>query len=451
MCIVRAHEVQEDGYKRHFDPSLMERRMKEILGHKQRVKEQEKEDKKRILLGIESLSAMANQDGEVNWGDSGTPGRDRLKGDEQHTPLSEVTMGSDSALSEPSQFATYTEEFPPVITIFSAPNYCDRYQNKAAILRIDLALDEFRVIQYSCVEHPVPEVAESQMDNHFLAIISTCPYMPTSLSNFVRLAVELGPESNWVMDARLEVIEEKEIEREIESKENSPDSRLNAGADDLRHIEEYDEDSSSMESEILSTPVRTSTFDDICAEPSSRNSVRLESFATDDEVLSNLTEDMPDDILEPKSSSDTQHKDDFTSPKFQSTFISPSSRKISSIPAPKVRKVSVSIPLVRHNELLMGMGMGLMGGGETSPVVSARQLVSPSPHSPRDTGVTTRVWSLIPSNTRCFNYSFIRSFIFYSFILPSTHSFIHLFITHYFIHSNIHSRIHSYIYSFIEF
>jgi hypothetical protein len=34
------------------------------------------------------------------------------------------------------------------------------------------------------------------MDNHFLAIINTCPYMPTSLSKFVRLAVELGPEIN---------------------------------------------------------------------------------------------------------------------------------------------------------------------------------------------------------------------------------------------------------------
>ena len=408
VCIVRAHEVQEDGYKRHFDPSLMERRMKEILGHKQRIKEQEKEDKKRILLGIESLSAITNQDGEVNWGDNGTPGRDKLKGEEQHTPLSEVTMGSDSALSEPSQFATYTEEFPPVITIFSAPNYCDRYQNKAAILRIDLALDEFRVIQYSCVEHPVPEIAESQMDNHFLAIISTCPYMPTSLSNFVRLAVELGPEPNWVMDARLEVIVEKETEKETESKENSPDSRVSPLPDEEIHDGEDEADSSSMESEVLSTPVRTPTFDDICAEPSSRNSVRLESFATDDEVLSNLTEEMADDILEAKS--DTQHKDDFTSPKFKNTFISP--RKISSIPAPKVavRKVSVSIPLVRpmHGELGMGMGtgMGIMGG-ETSPVMTARQLVSPSPHSPRDTGVTTRVLTLSHTLIHTFIHSFL--------------------------------------------
>ena len=29
VCIVRAHEVQEEGFKRHFDPVQMERRMKD--------------------------------------------------------------------------------------------------------------------------------------------------------------------------------------------------------------------------------------------------------------------------------------------------------------------------------------------------------------------------------------------------------------------------------------
>lgn len=31
-------------------------------------------------------------------------------------------------------------EFPAVITIFSAPNYCDVYNNKAAVLRFEVTL-----------------------------------------------------------------------------------------------------------------------------------------------------------------------------------------------------------------------------------------------------------------------------------------------------------------------
>ena len=29
-------------------------------------------------------------------------------------------------------------ELPPLITLFSAPNYCDAYNNKAAIIKIDV-------------------------------------------------------------------------------------------------------------------------------------------------------------------------------------------------------------------------------------------------------------------------------------------------------------------------
>lgn len=31
-------------------------------------------------------------------------------------------------------------EFPAVITIFSAPNYCDVYNNKAAVLRFEVSI-----------------------------------------------------------------------------------------------------------------------------------------------------------------------------------------------------------------------------------------------------------------------------------------------------------------------
>lgn len=84
--------------------------------------------------------------------------------------------------------------FPPLLTIFSAPNYCDKYQNKAAILRISCDLDGFHAIQYDCVVHPEPEIVASQTDNYILAIICACPYMPTSLRKFVQMAVDLGPD-----------------------------------------------------------------------------------------------------------------------------------------------------------------------------------------------------------------------------------------------------------------
>ena len=44
------------------------------------------------------------------------------------------------------------EGIPPVITVFSAPNYCDLYYNRAAILRFDASKYFFRQIDWS--DHP---------------------------------------------------------------------------------------------------------------------------------------------------------------------------------------------------------------------------------------------------------------------------------------------------------
>lgn len=72
-------------------------------------------------------------------------------------------------------------EFPVVITVFSAPNYCDVYNNKGAIIKF---LDNcLHIQQYNCSEHPfilpnfmniftwsIPFVAEKvlEMMNHML-------------------------------------------------------------------------------------------------------------------------------------------------------------------------------------------------------------------------------------------------------------------------------------------
>ena len=43
-------------------------------------------------------------------------------------------------------------DFPIVITIFSAPNYCDVYNNKGAIIKFDN--NTLNIQQYNYTEHP---------------------------------------------------------------------------------------------------------------------------------------------------------------------------------------------------------------------------------------------------------------------------------------------------------
>ena len=52
-----------------------------------------------------------------------------------------------------------------------------------------LAERDFKRVQYSCVEHPAPEVipAEDEASAHHLsAVISSCPYMPIRFRDLVR-------------------------------------------------------------------------------------------------------------------------------------------------------------------------------------------------------------------------------------------------------------------------
>lgn len=223
VCLVRAHEVQEEGYRKHFAPEIMEAKI---------VTLQQKLDRAALARAAATAAVQKHSnrtsrassfvDGDLgDLGDTGelSDTHSEHSVTEPCTPQSEI---AEPSTSRPHSERVFThnsssfdlfhnkrsspyrpdtsstasieqpEDFPPVITIFSAPNYCDRYQNKGAILLIDSALDGFRVIQYDCVEHPKPEIVESQTKTLIDLVISTCPYMPTSFRNFVQLAVELG-------------------------------------------------------------------------------------------------------------------------------------------------------------------------------------------------------------------------------------------------------------------
>jgi len=85
-----------------------------------------------------------------------------------------------------------------VITVFSAPNYCGRYGNRAAYLSVANGA------MVPCRFDPAPQQPEplefesvSREVNHSIA--QTCPYMPTTLQGFVTRALDLWS-ANAVLD-----------------------------------------------------------------------------------------------------------------------------------------------------------------------------------------------------------------------------------------------------------
>ena len=164
VSLVRAHEVQENGFHKHFDPAVIESRIQQSAKYKRKMSN-----------SVATLRRLKSDD-QINYGKE-------APAEEWHYP---------------------SHDIPTVITVFSAPNYCDRYDNQGAILKIAMGLDGFQFLQYACVPHPVPDVIESQMNNQITSVIQTCPYMPTSFRDFVRVAIELGHEDSLIEEGNEE-------------------------------------------------------------------------------------------------------------------------------------------------------------------------------------------------------------------------------------------------------
>ncbi|KAG9401506.1 hypothetical protein AC1031_009367 [Aphanomyces cochlioides] len=92
--------------------------------------------------------------------------------------------------SSPAYFDLDTrpaKEFPPVISVFSAANYCDTYGNMAAYLVIQKTSNRFDVEQTRHVVHPYPR-SFRQSEGIWATFQATLPYIPASKDFFETMA-----------------------------------------------------------------------------------------------------------------------------------------------------------------------------------------------------------------------------------------------------------------------
>ncbi|BFU22742.1 Ser/Thr protein phosphatase, putative [Entamoeba histolytica HM-1:IMSS-B] len=117
-------------------------------------------------------------------------------------------------------------DIPPCITVFSAPNYCDMYQNKASILKINLENICFEQFEY--VDHPF------NFPDFFDCFSYSLPTMMEMLVNILSELVVAVKEEDESMLTPEERKSDEELKKKLELYKQKTTDKMKEKADVLR-------------------------------------------------------------------------------------------------------------------------------------------------------------------------------------------------------------------------
>ncbi len=247
LCIIRAHEVQMDGYYRHFDPVLLSESL-DTLGVAAAAAAAAPVGEGKEGGPSESTDSDGEPDepeGKINYAkpkkNKKKKKKKKKKKSKKHGKKSsspdEVLAAQRRGSVEPLR----QKEFPPVITVFSAPDYCQKYGNIGAVLHIGSTVEEFEPLTFSAVENqPEPlHTGESETTLAQKRIESVVPFMPTNFRGMLTACYEL---LDWIEETggrglegcveqdEQEVAEEEEAGNKADSTPNGANTSSTSGS-----------------------------------------------------------------------------------------------------------------------------------------------------------------------------------------------------------------------------